>query len=273
MKKQIIFTLTFLLCFVAAIAQNGSITNIAVSQGTGNDLRMVDILFDLAGIDTFYDITLEVSFNDGADYVAIHNANVMGDTIVASGSDIHLVWDGSVNHSAQSAQLARIKITATTHYVPTIDDYYQGGVVFYLDGSGGGLVCAITDQDGGSGIQWFNGDYTTTGATATAIGTGQANTTAIIDSQNPGSYAATVCTALGEGWFLPSKDELNVMYQNKAAINVTAIANGGDAFVSTHYWSSSEIDFNYAWRQSFTDSYQNNGSKDYSLRVRAVRAF
>ena len=51
MKKQILITVTSLFCLVSAIAQPGSITNIRVSQGTGNDIRLVDILFDLAGID------------------------------------------------------------------------------------------------------------------------------------------------------------------------------------------------------------------------------
>jgi len=154
-----------------------------------------------------------------------------------------------------------------------IGDYYQGGVIFYLDGSGGGLICAITDQDGGNGINWYNGSYTTTGATATAIGTGQGNTTAIITNQGTDSYAATVCTAVGDGWFLPSKDELNAMYQNKAAINATASENGGTDFVSTYYWSSSEYDIDNARYQYFT-----NGSDSFDLkrnlrRVRAVRAF
>ena len=156
--------------------------------------------------------------------------------------------------------------------IPKIGDYFRGGVVFYLDGSGGGLICAVSDQDGGSGIQWWNGSYTTTGATATAIGTGQSNTTAIINSQGAGNYAATVCdnyTAGGyDEWFFPSKDELNEMYLNKAAINATAEDNGGDAsFQGGYYWSSTEIDISSARVQD------NNFSKSYKFRVRAVQAF
>ncbi|MCP4001363.1 MAG: DUF1566 domain-containing protein, partial [Gammaproteobacteria bacterium] len=132
--------------------------------------------------------------------------------------------------------------------------YYQGGVVFYLDGNGGGLICAVTDQDGGSGIEWYFG-YSTTGATGTAIGTGQANTTAIINVQGAGSYAATVCDNYTVGsysdWFLPSKDELNKMYQNKATINASAIANGGSALLNNVYWSSSEFDYETARDQWF----------------------
>jgi len=158
-----------------------------------------------------------------------------------------------------------------------IGSYFRGGVVFYLDGSGGGLICAVSDQDGGSGIKWYNGSYTTTGATATAIGTGQSNTTAIINSQGTGTYAATVCdnyTAGGyDEWFFPSKDELNEMYQNKAAINATATANGGAAFVSTYYWSSTETNSHLAWGQNVGDGYQNVSNKSNPDRVRAVQAF
>ena len=59
-----------------------------------------------------------------------------------------------------------------------IGDTHQGGIVFYYDGNGGGLIAAVADQS--SGIQWYNGSFDTTGATGTAIGTGSANTDAII---------------------------------------------------------------------------------------------
>jgi len=159
---------------------------------------------------------------------------------------------------------------------PAIGDFIAGGIVFYLDGSGGGLVCAVSDQDGGSGIQWENGSYSTTGATDTAIGSGQANTTTIINSQGAGSYAATVCENYSGGgynnWFLPSKDELNEMYINKATIDATALANEGTAFVSTLYWSSTEV-WEFAWGQHFNDGAQWNAGKGCTYRVRAVRVF
>ncbi len=171
-------------------------------------------------------------------------------------------------------------------YTPAVGDFYGGGVVFYIFQSGDpgyvegethGLICAVSDQTGGSGIQWYNGSFTTTGATGTAIGTGQANTTTIISNQGAGTYAATVCTSyVGGGftdWFLPSKDELNLMYQNKATINATAGANGGISFASNYYWSSTESSSSYAWRQYFGSGFQYFDDKYNTNRVRAVRAF
>ena len=92
---------------------------------------------------------------------------------------------------------------------------YQGGIIFYVNGSGAhGLIAAIQDQS--TGIAWFNGSFNDTGATGTAVGTGQANTDNIIAAQGAGHYAASLAGQLVlngySDWFLPSKDELNLMY-------------------------------------------------------------
>jgi hypothetical protein len=161
-----------------------------------------------------------------------------------------------------------------------IGDYRAGGVVFWLDPTDNrhGLVCAIEDQS--AGIRWYNGSYTATGATATAIGTGLSNTLVIIADQGAveTSYAAGLARAYSGGgyddWFLPSKDELNAMYQNKATINSTAAAYSGVNFVSDTYWSSTEDDIYAAWKQYFTNGDQSTSGKVYtSDSVRAVRAF
>ena len=55
-------------------------------------------------------------------------------------------------------------------------------------------------------------------------------------------YSITVNEITYSDWFLPSKDELNQMYQNKAAINTTAAANSGSNFSINYYWSSTEYD-------------------------------
>jgi len=169
---------------------------------------------------------------------------------------------------------------------PQVGDFYQGGVIFYLfvDGETGyvagethGLIAAVADQS--SGIRWYNGSYVTTGATGTAIGTGSANTDAIINVQvaTETSYAAGLARAYTGGgytdWFLPSKDELNKMFSYKAVINTTATANDGSNFATNNYWSSTEYDDNDAWYQNFGSGSQTNNLKFYALNVRAVRAF
>jgi len=144
---------------------------------------------------------------------------------------------------------------------------YKGGVIAYIDSTGQhGLIAAPSDQS--TGIQWYNGSYITTSATGTTIGTGQSNTTAIIAAQGAGSYAAKLCEDLVlngyNDWFLPSKDELNMLYQNKDLI-------GG--FSSDVYWSSSDYYHDYAWYQFFNSGIPYYTTKDNTYRVRAVRYF
>jgi hypothetical protein len=161
-----------------------------------------------------------------------------------------------------------------------VGDFRAGGVVFWLDPADNrhGLVCAIEDQS--AGIQWYNGSFITTGATGTAIGAGRANTAAIIASQGTPetSYAAGLARVYGGGgytdWFLPSKDALNQMFLNRAAINATATVNGGSSFTSNYYWSSTEFVSNLAaWGYNFHDQFQWYYFKDNTYGVRAVRAF
>ncbi|MCX6277458.1 MAG: DUF1566 domain-containing protein [Bacteroidetes bacterium] len=147
-----------------------------------------------------------------------------------------------------------------------IGQSYGGGIIFYIDGTGlHGLISATTDQS--TGAQW--GSNGTTIGTSTAIGTGQANTTLIVNGCSAAGIAARICDDLVlngySDWFLPSKDELNQMYLHKDAI-------GG--FASDLYWSSSQYSANNAWYQSFAngDSGANIKTQPTYL-VRAVRAF
>jgi hypothetical protein len=140
---------------------------------------------------------------------------------------------------------------AIRHY--KIGDFAQGGIIFWVDETGEhGLVADTSDIS--TGIRWYNGVYKVTNAKGDGAGSGEMNTMLIVAQQTAdntsGNFAALLCTNLKRGplgdWYLPSKEELNLMYQNKAAINATAIANGGSAFVEARYWSSSEFNSSFA---------------------------
>jgi hypothetical protein len=134
---------------------------------------------------------------------------------------------------------------------------YAGGLVFYNDGSGGGLVCATSDQS--SGTVWELSPYTNHG-TSSAIGTGQANTTAIVSAEGTSAYyAARYCDEYTGGsysdWFLPSYDELMLLDENIG--------------LSHNYWSSTETSADNALIVPTILSYKGNGY----YYARAVRAF
>ena len=180
------------------------------------------------------------------------------------------------------ANMAKVGITAYS-----IGDFAHGGIVFWVDETGQhGLVCTKEDQIGG--VRWHAGANGNTQAKGDGIYAGKANTSIIISSlialgDDGNTYAARICnelqiTEFGDtygDWYLPSKHELNLMYQNKSEINTTAGQNGGGVFSESRYfWSSTELASDQAYAQSFFDSDQSNSPKYLStLAVRAVRAF
>jgi hypothetical protein len=152
-----------------------------------------------------------------------------------------------------------------------IGDTHQGGIIFYLDGNGGGLIAAPTDQSAGA-AEWGCVGTVISGADGTGIGTGAQNTIDIEAGCPTAGTAADLCANLTLGgysdWFLPSKDELNMMYTN---LHSASPSLGG--FASNVYWSSTEIDNGYAWFQLFVNGSQNGNYKDFTFYVRAIRAF
>lgn len=93
--------------------------------------------------------------------------------------------------------------------------------------------------------------------------------------KNEARYAARMCDMLSstfEGktygdWYLPSKDELNLMYVNLASNEI------GSFKLDKYYWSSSEIDPVYAWYQSFYSGDQYQLFRSNGALVRPIRYF
>jgi hypothetical protein len=153
----------------------------------------------------------------------------------------------------------------------TVGQKFGGGYVFYIDGTGKhGLVAAETDQH--TGIQWWNGSYVFTNTPDSSIGAGENNTTVIMGRLGAGDYAASLCGNLNYGgyddWFLPSKAELNLLYQNLYTKNI------GGLLTNTYYWTSTEYDASNAYVGRFaTGAFFNVYDKQSHYRVRAVRSF
>ena len=153
-----------------------------------------------------------------------------------------------------------------------VGDYYQGGIVAYVLASGDpgydanikhGIIVAPTDQ---SGTFPWGINYNATGATGSALGTGNANTNAIVANQGAGSYAARVCYDLVlngySDWYLPSKEEMNKLYANRVLI-------GG---ISGTYWTSTEFDAANAYCFYFMSASSVYHYKALLMMVRAIRS-
>lgn len=149
----------------------------------------------------------------------------------------------------------------------SIGQSHGGGIIFYLDGTGKhGLIAAPFDQS--TSIQWNNGSFVPTNTNQSGIGKGRPNTTAIVTAQGVGIYAASICDQLVlngySDWFLPAKNELNLLYQQRNLV-------GG--FSYNNYWSSSEYDTQRAWYQFFPYGVKYYAEKPSMACIRAIRAF
>ena len=138
-----------------------------------------------------------------------------------------------------------------------------------------GLMAAPEDQ--GTKLVWSD-EYSKTGITSTSVGDGLHNTIAL---KNLGYPAATSCwekesrdnSSWMTRWFLPSKDELNLMHKE-----LFSDGKNKGKFSDYWYWSSSEDYGNYAWYQGFNsglpgDVLQDYHGKDDRYSVRCARAF
>ena len=112
--------------------------------------------------------------------------------------------------------------------------------------------------------------FTATVRTGTDIGSGAANTKAIIKACGSTSAAGVAAAYRGGGktdWYLPSKDEVNTLFRKRAAV-------GG--IPAKSLWSSSQSSHvaTYAWGQLLVSEGRYIGSyKGYDGMVRPIRAF
>jgi hypothetical protein len=167
----------------------------------------------------------------------------------------------------------------------SVGDIAQGGVVFWVDETGQhGLVCPLEDLS--PGTRWYAGTNGYTRAKGNGPFAGEANTSIIIAAHvaigdDGASYAAYECSGLeitiGDkaygDWYLPSLEELYLMYQNKETIDAITVTYSGNAFASTSYWSSNEQDDTTAWLLNFGTGILDFSDKSNAYKIRPIRAF
>jgi hypothetical protein len=157
-----------------------------------------------------------------------------------------------------------------------------GGLVFYDKGSysDGWRYMEAAPSDQSAGICWKVGDYWDylSGADHAEVGSGKTNTAIIVAAHGVDNYAAYLCSSLSLGgfqdWFLPSMDELNLMYSNLYLHGLGAF-NGIYSGYWCGYWSSTDLGNGFAAArvQYFVDGSTYVIRRDLNEYVRAAREF
>lgn len=170
-------------------------------------------------------------------------------------------------YAKESTVIVPVVAKVSAKKVLKIGDKYCGGIVFYVDSTGHGLIAATSDistiytdewdKKSYKGVySWSTNQWNDTSKnekdyayqkvfnTSAAIGQGASNTKMILAKYPAATFpysAAAVASGYREGgysdWFLPSMDDLKQLYLNRRFV-------GG--FAPYYYWSSTEQDSDYA---------------------------
>ena len=148
-------------------------------------------------------------------------------------------------------------------------DIVQGGLYTFSD-SGYAYITAATDQS--TSAQWgCQGTLIPEGATPEAIGQGVINTPTIVATCATAGIAARLADQLVlngfSDWFLPSLEELGMMWTELAS-------DGLGSFANHIYWSSTQASATQAFTVDMNNGNPNQHNKSQTNRhTRAMRRF
>jgi hypothetical protein len=186
---------------------------------------------------------------------------------------------GTGRRAAQGGGSAAVPPVSAREY-KIGDEGPAGGIVFYDMGfyMDGWRYLEAAPQDFPLKVKWTTAGIGTF-TTETGVGTGKQNTSFLVsflEGKGETLRAAQVVSVPAYGgygdWFLPSRDELNLMYEILKKQRMSEFSNNV-------YWSSSGgirhgTDWNLvAWQTNFSDGAQNRVSCSADGLVRAVRRF
>jgi len=205
-------------------------------------------------------IEYRYSFKDGIDWE--YTSNIYYTPSIELFTGYHILYVQSRSSSGWSDSG-----NAVVFIKPAVGSIFAGGVVFYMNNSGGGLVAAEYDQS--LGIEW-GGYGTLIGNTHSSVGSGYLNTMNIVNALGDKDYAAKICLDLElngfTDWYLPSQEELVIMYES--------LGPPGINLIDDFYWSSTETGVNTAFYHNFDNYSQYSYTKRTpGITVRAIRTF
>ena len=180
-----------------------------------------------------------------------------------------------VKHSApQATTVVKPSVTYKTYQVGDyFDDGKRQGVVFAV--SDGGRHGKIVSLDQGY-LAWctdeqFDKDII---VGASSHNDGKVNTDKVMARADSANYPVFKwCRAKGQEWYMPSKEELKLLYQVCDKVNKT-LRDKSMEVLDGWYWSSTEEESRFAWYVNMLSGHTLDYFKYYPFScVRAVSAF
>ena len=218
-------------------------------------------------------------FYNGSTWVSVGSEKELPTT--ANAGDMNY-WNGTawvvipttINEGATLQMINGVPTWTGGTPPPVIGAFRDGGVVFYIDGTGKhGYVVDIFELNT---APWGCVNVAIPGANGSTLGSGAQNTIDIENGCATVGTAADLCANSSQSgytdWFLPSTGGLGAIYANKAVVNAAITAHAGTECQNI-YWSSSERDNGTAWIFHFYYNNAGGGNKITSHKVRAIRAF
>ncbi|MFB9151639.1 Lcl domain-containing protein [Roseovarius ramblicola] len=168
---------------------------------------------------------------------------------------------------------------------PTIGETCTDGSIYAGDSPDGNVPMYTTQNNEPGTYSWNDGTLSPTPdtamenctdgppGTATTCQTGEANTAFLVGATGEPDYpyfAAESCDELldhgHDDWYLPARDELNVLYTNKNEGDLN-----GTFPTFRNYWSSSELNDDFSRHIDFDDGSEPIADKRLEFTVRCVR--
>ena len=226
---------------------NMGIVNIEIGNGTSSDDFSI-----INWSDGLYFLEISMDTTGGTDYQLMGISQLL--------SVPYAMHSNGLTLTSPNGHIYRIGVDDLGNIV---SDYIPQNEIVSIEFEG---TLFVYPEDNSSSVVW--GSYGTT-INATSTNDGETNTATITSAlgDNGGTpYAAYICDTLSaygfSDWYLPSKDELNAMYNDRFII-------GG--FTTNMYWSSSEYDDVQSYGLSFGSGMLIPRPKDNNLSVRCVR--
>ncbi len=158
----------------------------------------------------------------------------------------------------------------TAENISTKEKFYLGqdtlgGIVYHLykdeTGTQHGLIVSKIESN-----EIWQASGVLTGADRTDDGA--YNTNLMTNSD-----AATYVASLGTGWYLPSIDELYLLFNNRFIANKGLRSTSSTLLSTPTYWSSTEYTFERALALNFGTGSSSSSSKSNAQVIRAIRSF